>query len=43
MEVQLGEKNLQAGNADWLNVLDHPTLQTVIIQGFTPFCFAIDG
>ncbi|GLI72555.1 hypothetical protein PoHVEF18_000732 [Penicillium ochrochloron] len=43
MEGQLGEKTLQAGNAGWLNFPDHPTVQTVTTQGFTTFCFAIDG
>jgi Cu2+-exporting ATPase len=43
MEGKLGEQILRAGNAGWLNVQNHPLVQTVLIRDLTTFCFTIDG
>lgn len=43
MEGKLGEQILGAGNASWLNVQNHPLVQTVLIRDLTTFCFTING
>ena len=34
---------LRAGNSRWLNLLDDPFVQSVLSQGYTAFCFTVDG
>lgn len=35
--------SLRAGNSRWLNVSDHPQVQSVLSEGHTTFCFSIDN
>ncbi|KAL8913111.1 MAG: hypothetical protein Q9171_002005 [Xanthocarpia ochracea] len=34
---------LRAGNSRWLNLSDDPLVQSVLSQGYTAFCFTVDG
>ncbi|KAK3953398.1 E1-E2 ATPase-domain-containing protein [Pseudoneurospora amorphoporcata] len=34
---------LRAGNSRWLNLESDPTVQRILSQGYTAFCFTIDG
>ncbi|EED14646.1 copper-transporting ATPase, putative [Talaromyces stipitatus ATCC 10500] len=34
---------LRAGNSRWLNLLSNPQVQSVLDQGYTAFCFTING
>ncbi|KAL8856324.1 MAG: hypothetical protein Q9178_007088 [Gyalolechia marmorata] len=34
---------LRAGNSRWLNLSDEPLVQSVLSQGYTAFCFTLDG
>lgn len=34
---------LRAGNSRWLNLSDDPVVQNVLSQGYTAFCFVVDG
>lgn len=34
---------LRAGNSRWLNLSNHPQVQSVLSRGYTTFCFTIDG
>lgn len=43
VEARLGSQTLQAGNSRWLELSTHPLVQPVLSQGYTAFCFAIDG
>jgi heavy metal translocating P-type ATPase len=43
VEAKLGSQTLQAGNSRWLELSTHPLVQPVLSQGYTAFCFAIDG
>ncbi|OQD60058.1 hypothetical protein PENPOL_c029G07965 [Penicillium polonicum] len=43
VEAKLGSQTLQAGNSRWLELSTHPLVQPVLSQGYTVFCFAIDG
>ncbi|CAG8007916.1 unnamed protein product [Penicillium nalgiovense] len=43
VEADLASQRLQAGNSRWLGVSTHPLVQPVLTQGYTAFCFTIDG
>ncbi|KAJ6147488.1 hypothetical protein N7497_009470 [Penicillium chrysogenum] len=43
VEANLAGQRLQAGNSRWLGVSTHPLVQPVLTQGYTAFCFTIDG
>ncbi|RMJ27207.1 copper-transporting ATPase [Aspergillus sp. HF37] len=43
VECELPEQMLRGGNARWLDVSTHPLVQPVLMQGYTAFCFTIDG
>ncbi|CAG8902940.1 unnamed protein product [Penicillium egyptiacum] len=43
VEANLASQTLQAGNSRWLGLSTHPLVQPVLTQGYTAFCFAIDG
>ena len=34
---------LCAGNSRWLNLSDDPVVQSILSQGYTAFCFTVDG
>lgn len=34
---------LRAGNSRWLNLSDSPQVQSILSDGYTTFCFTIDG
>ncbi|EGX93268.1 ATPase, P-type, K/Mg/Cd/Cu/Zn/Na/Ca/Na/H-transporter [Cordyceps militaris CM01] len=36
-------QTLQAGNSRWLNLSDHALVQPMLANGYTVFCFSIDG
>ncbi|KAI9705318.1 MAG: hypothetical protein M1820_005148 [Bogoriella megaspora] len=36
-------KTLRAGNPRWLGLTDHSDVKYVLSQGFTTFCFTVDG
>lgn len=43
VEAKLASQMLQAGNSRWLELSTHPLVQPVLTQGYTAFCFTIDG
>jgi Cu2+-exporting ATPase len=43
VETTLNGQKLRAGNSRWLNLSDHELVQPMLAQGYTVFCFAIDG
>ena len=43
VEGTCGMKSLQAGNSRWLGLGDHAVVQSMLSDGLTTFCFAIDG
>ncbi|CAI7611702.1 unnamed protein product [Penicillium glandicola] len=43
MEGKLASQILRAGNSRWLELSTHPLVQLVLTQGYTTFCFTIDG
>ncbi|KGO41716.1 ATPase, P-type, K/Mg/Cd/Cu/Zn/Na/Ca/Na/H-transporter [Penicillium expansum] len=43
VEAKLANQSLQAGNSRWLELSTHPLVQPVLTQGYTAFCFTIDG
>lgn len=43
LETQWADQMVQAGNARWLNTATHPLVESVLKQGYTAFCFCIDG
>jgi Cu2+-exporting ATPase len=43
VEANLAGQRVQAGNSRWLGVSTHPLVQAVLTQGYTAFCFTIDG
>lgn len=43
MEAQVDSQLIQAGNSRWLNLSNHRAVQPVLAQGYTAFCFAING
>ncbi|KAJ5218206.1 uncharacterized protein N7498_000305 [Penicillium cinerascens] len=43
MEGEVTGQTVRGGNARWLNVQTHPLVQPVLLQGYTAFCFTIDG
>jgi heavy metal translocating P-type ATPase len=43
VEGTFAGRTLAAGNCRWLNLSDHPLVQSVLSQGYTAFCFTIDG
>ena len=43
MEGEMAGKTVRGGNSRWLNVQTHPLVQPVLLQGYTAFCFTIDG
>jgi Cu2+-exporting ATPase len=36
-------RTLRAGNSRWLNLSHDPLVQSILSQGYTAFCFTIDG
>ncbi|KAF4472836.1 Cu2+-exporting ATPase [Fusarium albosuccineum] len=43
VETTKNGQKLQAGNSRWLNLSDHELVQPMLVQGYTVFCFTIDG
>ncbi|OAA64760.1 ATPase, P-type, K/Mg/Cd/Cu/Zn/Na/Ca/Na/H-transporter [Cordyceps fumosorosea ARSEF 2679] len=43
VETLAGDQMLQAGNSRWLNFSNHDLVQPMLANGYTVFCFAIDG
>ncbi|KAJ6109285.1 hypothetical protein N7486_001519 [Penicillium sp. IBT 16267x] len=43
IEGEMAGQTMRGGNSRWLNVQDHPMVQPVLLQGYTAFCFTIDG
>jgi Cu2+-exporting ATPase len=43
MEGEMAGQTMRGGNSRWLNVQNHPLVQPVLLQGYTAFCFTIDG
>jgi heavy metal translocating P-type ATPase len=43
VEGELAGQMLRGGNVRWLDVSTHPLVQPVLMQGYTAFCFTIDG
>ncbi|KAJ5760538.1 hypothetical protein N7520_007694 [Penicillium odoratum] len=43
MEGEVAGQTMRGGNSRWLNVQNHPLVQQVLLQGYTAFCFTIDG
>ncbi|POR36622.1 P-type cation-transporting ATPase [Tolypocladium paradoxum] len=43
LEAKVAGQALRAGNSRWLDVSCHSIVQAVLAQGYTAFCFTIDG
>ncbi|EKV11060.1 Copper-transporting ATPase, putative [Penicillium digitatum] len=43
VEAKLANQTLQAGNSRWLELSTQPLVQPVLTQGYTAFCFVING
>lgn len=43
IEGEMAGQTMRGGNSRWLNVQNHPLVQPVLLQGYTAFCFTIDG
>lgn len=43
LEAKVAGKTLRAGNSRWLDVSCHFVVRRVLAQGYTAFCFTIDG
>jgi Cu2+-exporting ATPase len=43
VETTLNGQKLRAGNSRWLDLSDHELVQPMLAQGYTVFCFTIDG
>ena len=43
IEGEMAGQTMRGGNSRWLNVQNHPLVQPVLFQGYTAFCFTIDG
>ncbi|KAF2252808.1 copper-translocating P-type ATPase [Trematosphaeria pertusa] len=43
VEGRCSGQTLRAGNSRWLGLSSHPTVQSVLSQGLTAFCFTTDG
>ncbi|KGO68092.1 ATPase, P-type, K/Mg/Cd/Cu/Zn/Na/Ca/Na/H-transporter [Penicillium italicum] len=43
LEAKIANQTLQAGNSRWLELSTHPLVQPVLTQGYTAFCFTMDG
>ncbi|ODA78251.1 hypothetical protein RJ55_05632 [Drechmeria coniospora] len=43
MKACVSGQSLRAGNSAWLGMSSDPVVQSALAQGFTTFCFTIDG
>ncbi|KAM3490920.1 hypothetical protein MY3957_005765 [Beauveria namnaoensis] len=43
VETTASGQKLQAGNSRWLNMTDHDLVQPMLANGYTVFCFSVDG
>ncbi|KAJ1556073.1 hypothetical protein HK405_007589 [Cladochytrium tenue] len=43
VEATVAGKVLRAGNSRWLGLSSHPKVEFILAQGFTAFCFTVDG
>lgn len=43
VEGTFAGRTLRAGNSRWLNLSNYPLVQSILAQGYTAFCFTVDG